>query len=363
MKNPEDNFTHITNHNATKYKIIFWLVSVTLFFTFLYLIKSILLPFVIGIMAAFFLDPAADKLEKLGLSRNNATAAIIVGFFMLISLAAAALVPVIYHQAINLLDAAPEYVTQLQEHYKPIFEHFISRFGDHNIETVRQSASNVSAPLTSFGGSLLKGILTSSSNFINLLSLLLITPVVAFYLLRDWDKITAYIDGLLPRKHAQTIKEQMNIIHLTLAGFIRGQSLVCIILAGFYALALSLADMPFSVLLGIAAGLLIIIPYAGSFMATAISLLVAWVHAAGDLNFVAIIGAIFGVGMVLEGYILTPNLVGKRVGLHPVWLIFGMMAGGALFGFTGILIAVPVTAICGVLTRFAITQYLQSSFY
>ena len=198
--------------------------------------------------------------------------------------------------------------------------------------------------------------------FANLISLLVITPVVAFYLLRDWDRLIARIDTWLPRDHAETIRERVREVDRTLAGFLRGQGTVCLILGLFYAIALSIAGLDFGLVVGLVAGLLSFIPYVGAIIGLVLSVGLALLQFDDWLR-VAIVAGIFFVGQAVEGNFLTPKLVGESVGLHPVWIIFGLLAGGALFGFVGVLLAVPAAAVIGVGVRFALDRYLQSPYY
>jgi predicted PurR-regulated permease PerM len=192
--------------------------------------------------------------------------------------------------------------------------------------------------------------------------LLVITPIVSFFLLRDWDRITAKIDGYLPKRYAPTIREQLKRIDQTLAGYIRGQVHVMLVLGVFYAVGLSIIGLDFAILVGMAGGILVILPYLGVVIAGALSVGIAYVQF-HDWQPVAMVAGFFVIGQMIEGYVLTPKLVGDRVGLHPLWLIFGMLAGAALFGFVGVLLAIPVSAVLGVLVRFALQQYLESDYY
>jgi predicted PurR-regulated permease PerM len=205
-------------------------------------------------------------------------------------------------------------------------------------------------------------LVQSSVAIANLLSLIFITPVVTFYLLRDWDRIVTKIDALLPRQHAAVIRAQGRAIDTTLAGFARGQATVCIILATYYATALMIAGLPFGLAVGMVAGLLTFIPYLGAIGGFVIAMAIALVNFDSWSGVIAV-AAIFGVGQVVEGNVLTPKLVGDRVGLHPVWVIFALLAGGTLFGFLGLLLAVPTAAGIGVLVRFALSRYLAGPFY
>ena len=192
--------------------------------------------------------------------------------------------------------------------------------------------------------------------------LLVVTPVVSWYLLRDWDRIIAQVDSWLPRAHRDVIREQFGLIDDTLAGFVRGQATVCLILGGAYALALELAGLQYGLVVGLISGLISFIPYVGSLVGLALSVGLAAIQFDEPMRIV-LIAVIFVAGQAIEGNFLTPKLVGERVGLHAVWVLFAMLAGGSLFGFLGILLAVPVAAVIGVLVRFGLARYMDSAFY
>jgi predicted PurR-regulated permease PerM len=205
-------------------------------------------------------------------------------------------------------------------------------------------------------------LVTGSLAVFNVLSLVFITPVVTFYLLRDWKTVTRLVDSWLPRAHAETIRTQLRAIDVTLAGFVRGQAMVCVALASFYGLGLTVVGLDLGLVVGLAAGLGSFIPYFGTVSGFVVGLGLA-VAQSQDWTLAAMVAGVFVVGNLLEGNILAPKLVGEKIGLHPVWVIFALLAGGALFGFLGILLALPVTAVIGVLTRFALSRYLESSLY
>lgn len=338
----------------------FWLFAGLGLLVFFYLVKGILLPFVVGLGAAYFLDPAADRLEKWGCSRTSATALITLGFFFLLCSAIAALTPLLYQQFSGLLQELPAYIQVVQQAYLPKIQELLDALG--NGQDAQEALSGISGNIAEATSGLISGVVASSSVIVSLASMLLLTPVVTFYLLRDWDQLVARVDDLLPREQAPVIREQVSKIDDTLASFVRGQMNVCAILGAFYAVALSLVGLKFGVLIGMAAGMLVIIPYVGTVVSATLALGVAYMQFP-DLADVALVGVVFVFGQMLEGYFLTPKLVGDRVGLHPVWVIFGMLAGAALFGFVGVLLAVPVSAVIGVLVRFAIEQYKQSEAY
>jgi predicted PurR-regulated permease PerM len=202
----------------------------------------------------------------------------------------------------------------------------------------------------------------SSFAVVNLLSLIFITPVVAFYLLKDWDRIITKIDHLLPREFAPVVRQQIAEVDSTLAGFIRGQTNVCLFLATFYAIGLSLTGLKFGIIIGIITGFFAILPYVGIAFGLTLGISVAFFQFTDHYSVLYVL-FVFMIGQFIEGNFITPRLVGEKVGLHPVWIIFGMLAGATLFGFVGILIAVPITAVIGVFVRFIIKQYLDSKLY
>lgn len=341
---------------------MFWLALGLGLMVFLYYIRSILLPFVLGIFTAYFLDPAADRLEKTGLSRGLSTVIITLVFFTSIILLSFAIIPMITSQMAGLIGDIPGYVADFETHISPYLSEKLRELTAAHMGQIKDTSSSVSGMLIKLLGDFMFGLLHSGMAIANLLSLVLITPIVAFYLLRDWDKIIALIDSYLPRKEADTIREQLAIIDQTLAGFVRGQVNVCLILGTFYAVGLSLAGLKFGMLIGMATGLLVIFPYVGLMLGMSTGVAVAFFQFDAVEPIFTVLG-VFVIGQIMEGYFITPKLVGEKVGLHPVWIIFGMLAGAALFGFVGILLAVPVTAVIGVLIRFALEHYLESPYY
>jgi predicted PurR-regulated permease PerM len=344
-------------------KAVFWLSIIAASITFIVLIRSVLLPFVLGMLTAYFLDPAADRLQRLKLSRAAATTLITALFFVVITVLSLLLIPMVAGQISELLLALPGYVAAFETNFAPRLSSFVGALPAEQIEGIKQAVSNFSGVMVKWMADLAAGLFQSGMTFINLLSLILLTPLVTFYLLRDWDRIVAHIDHLLPRLHADTIRGQLAIIDATLAGFVRGQVNVCLILAVFYAFFLPLvAGLQFGVAIGLATGLLSFLPYVGFALGCVTGLAVAFFQFGLDSGF-AVVAVIFLAGQLLESYFLTPKLVGDKVGLHPVWIIFGMLAGAALLGFVGVLLAIPITAIIGVLIRFFTAQYLASEYY
>ena len=235
---------------------------------------------------------------------------------------------------------------------------------------VARSGTDVQGSVTQFAGkaaewilSVLKTVLSGGLALVNLVSLIVITPIVAFYLLVDWDDMIAKVDSWVPREHVETVRALGREVNVAMAGFIRGQGTVCLALGFFYAVALSLAGLKFGLAIGLLAGALTFIPYAGALIGGVLAIGVALVQFWPDFWSIALVAAIFAVGQFLEGNFLSPKLVGKSVGLHPVWLMFALFAFGYAFGFVGLLLAVPLAAAAGVLVRFGLRQYLSSRLY
>ncbi|MEK6217325.1 MAG: AI-2E family transporter, partial [Boseongicola sp.] len=229
--------------------------------------------------------------------------------------------------------------------------------------TIRRSLASIAETIQSRGGELLNTLLASFSGIVNVVVLFIIAPVVAVYLLYDWDNMVARIDALLPRDHAPTIRQLAGEINKTMAGFIRGQGTVCIILGVYYAVALMAVGLNFGLVVGFIAGVLTFSPCVGAVVGGGLAIGLALFQFWGDWVWIIVVYAIFQSGQIVEGNFLTPRLVGSSVGLHPVWLLFALSAFGALFGFVGLLVAVPVAAALGVILRFVVGQYEGSRLY
>jgi predicted PurR-regulated permease PerM len=354
--------THITGRSLRR-QIYFWLFVLALFVLFLWLFSSILLPFVAGMALAYFLDPVADRLERIGLSRMMATAVILLSFIVLLVVALVIVVPSLASQAADFAAKVPGYVTQLQHMITDSNSHLVPAWLKSQMGNIKDNLSKYVGEGVSFIVSLFVQIWASGKALIDVLSLLVITPVVAFYLLLDWDNMVAKLDGWVPRDYVRTVRELANQMNDAIAGFVRGQGTICLILAIFYGTSLSLAGLNFGLLIGLMSGLISFVPYLGSLLGFVLSVGIALVQFWPDYPWVILIAGIFFFGQFLDGYILQPKLIGEKVGLHPVWLMFALLAFGALFGFVGLLVAVPASASIAVLVRYAISRYLESDLY
>jgi predicted PurR-regulated permease PerM len=339
----------------------FWLVGLVVFLLALYFLRAILLPFVAGMAVAYFLDPVCDRIERWGASRVWATSIVTALFGLVVALGLFLIVPPLERQIVELAAELPNYLQTAARWLQPLIDQLRRHLHTTNsalLGDVGGQLSNVAGWLAQTAGRFVSGGLA----FFNLLSLIFITPIVTFYFLRDWDRLVARIDSWLPRDHAVVIRQQLSEIDRTLAGFARGQATVCLCLAAYYGIGFSLVGLDFGLALGLVAGLLSFIPFVGSAVALVGSIGLALVQYADWLP-VALTLGVCVLGQVLEGNFLTPKLVGDRVGLHPVWVIFALLAGGALFGFLGLLLAVPVAAVLGVLARFSLVRYLTSNYF
>ncbi|MHA1151058.1 MAG: AI-2E family transporter [Alphaproteobacteria bacterium] len=340
----------------------FWLIGLVVFLAMLFLLRGVLLPFVAGMAVAYLLDPICDRLESWGLSRTLATTVLTVAFLILALAAFLLLVPVLAGQVVSLLERVPSYVETLRGQFTQLLAVVEARVDPAVLKKVQGVLAGSTERLVSWATGLLGQVISGGVALANLISLLVITPVVAFYLLRDWDRIVERIDTLLPRRHAETIREQVRAVNQTLAGFLRGQGMVCLILAVYYGLGLSLAGLDFGLVIGLVAGFLSFVPYVGAIVGMLLSVGLALVQFDAWLP-IAIVAAVFILGQVVEGNFLTPKLVGDSVGLHPVWIIFALLAGSTLFGFVGLLLAIPGAAVVGVGVRFGLGRYLVSAYF
>jgi predicted PurR-regulated permease PerM len=345
-------------------KLGFWLAAFALFVAVIYVLADVLLPFVAGLVLAYLLDPLARRLEAIGLSRLVATVMILIAFVLLFVLALVLIAPLLAQQLAAFVARLPATLSQLQaiatERGGPLFERLGMAPGMQDAQrAVGDFAGQAVAWITRVAQSALAG----GQAIAGILSLLVITPVVAFYLLVDWDKMVRTVDGWLPLYQRDTIRELVKQMDGAIAGFIRGQSLVCLLLGSYYAVGLWLMGLNFGVLIGLVSGFLSFIPYIGSITGLLLAVGVATVQFWPDWTMPLIALAIFASGQFIEGNFLSPKLVGEAVGLHPVWLMFALVAFGSLFGFVGLLLAVPLAAMVGVLARFGIGQYLASPLY
>lgn len=335
-----------------------WLIGIAIFAAVLWLFSGILGPFLLGMAIAYLADPVTDRLGRLGLGRTGATVVVTLVGLGIGVVALLVIVPAVVSQIASVISALPELIAEIGAIAAAWREQ-----GGVLGELVESGAATLKANAADWSARVLAGAWASGLALIDTVILLVVTPVVAFYLLLDWDAMLDQIDRWLPRPERPEIRRLAGEIDKVLAGFVRGQLTVCLILGSFYAIALTLIGLPFGLLVGLFAGLISFVPYVGSILGGALSIGLALANFWGDWWMIGGVAAIFVIGQAVEGNVLTPKLVGRSVGLHPVWLMFALSAFGALFGFVGLLVAVPAAASIGVLGRYGIERYMQGRFY
>jgi predicted PurR-regulated permease PerM len=350
------------NGGAFQRQIVFWLAALLLFILLLWLLADILLPFVAGLAIAYLLKPLTDRLERAGVNRLAAALVIITVVVLAIVVLILLVAPVLGGQLWSFIDNIPGYVTKLQSLLSDPSRPWVQKLvgaGFNTDKGVSDLVTQGAGWLTAF----LKSLWSGGRALVSLFSLVVITPVVAFYLLYDWHTMIRVVDSWVPLRQSDTVRALAREIDAAIAGFVRGQSAVCLILGSFYAIALTLTGLNFGLLIGLLSGVITFIPYVGSMTGLILALGVAVAQFWPDYTSIGVVLGIFLLGQFLEGNVLSPKLVGESVGLHPVWLIFALLAFGYLFGFVGLLVAVPLAATIGVLARFALRRYLESSLY
>ena len=336
----------------------YWGLSALLLFALLWALGDVLLPFVLGGAIAYLLDPLADRLQVAGFSRVVSTVIITLLILVVTIILLLLVLPALIRQTIDLVQIAP----QLFQDSVGFFEERFPRLMEQSA-TLDEAIPGLADTFRDRGIAVLNGLLTSASGFVGVIVLIVIVPVVSFYLLIDWDRLVGTVDDLVPLDHAPTVRRLAAEIDKTLASFIRGQGTVCLIQGTFYSVALILAGLNFGLLVGAIAGLISFIPYVGALVGGLLAIGLAIFQFWDQPVMIAVVAAIFFFGQFIEGNVLTPKLVGSSVGLHPVWLLLALSIFGALFGFVGMLVAVPVSAMIGVIVRFIVSEYRTGRLY
>lgn len=352
----------ILKQNPKLEKLLIWGIFFACLFYFLYAISGIMLPFVAGILVAYVLNPLATLLERYKLPRIISTTILILTFFLSIGGVLTFAFPFLKHELLRLAVQIPDYSERFYTTLAPHIETLSQYIDQKNIEMIKTTASSYVGDMVTWGLKLIAGLFTNSLALANLISLIILTPVVAFYLLRDWPKLVHSIESLMPKEYRNSIKGLMMNINKTLKGYIQGQLMVCLTLGLYYAICYTFLGLDFSITVGLMAGILAFIPYIGFFIGATAAIGIALAQFS-EWTSIGYVTLILGVGQLVESNYLTPKLVGDRVGLHPVWIIFALLTGGYFFGFLGLIIALPVAATIGVLVRFFIQKYKESVYY
>ncbi|SEF12389.1 Predicted PurR-regulated permease PerM [Rhizobiales bacterium GAS191] len=341
----------------------FWIAVFAGVLAALVVLREVLLPFVAGMALAYVLDPFVDRLERIGLSRLAAALAIIcvylAGFFVLIVF----VVPILVGELASFFGDIPSYIARVQAVMVNPNRPWLSKIVGEGLSNAEKSTGQLATLSAGWLTASLRSLWSGGRALLSIFSVLVVTPIVAFYLICDWKKMVAAIDRWIPSAHRETVRMLARQIDDTVSGFIRGQGMICLILASFYAAALTLFELRHGLIIGLASGFVSFIPYLGSLTGLTLSMCVAIAQFGPHGRVILTVAAIFLIGQSFGDYVLSPYFVGRRVNLNPVWLMFALFAFGYLFGFVGLLIAVPLAAAIGVLMRFMITQYLESSLY
>jgi predicted PurR-regulated permease PerM len=343
-------------------RTLFWIGMAALLVLAIHLLEPMLLPFALGAAMAYFLNPLVRRLVLWKLPRPLAAIVVLLGLVVLAGAFGLLLVPLLEVQVGELVKNFSHYLDAARGGLDQAFQLLQDQLSDSDVQRLRDAAEAKLSDLLGGVGDVVTRVLSGGIAVANLLSLFFITPVVAFFLMRDWDRLIETLDDWMPRQHLETIREQARLIDETLSGFLRGQASVCLLLGAFYGIGLTIIGLQSALAVGLFVGALIFIPFLGGLTGGVI----ATALAAGQFGLWSkplYVVMLFVVGQTLEANVITPKLIGERVHLHPVWVIFSLLAFGVLFGFLGVLIAVPMAAVLGVLVRFALHRYLESPLY
>lgn len=341
----------------------FWLVAPLILVVLISMFREVLLPFVLGGSIAYLLNPSVEHMTRRGMGRPSAAILILGLFFLIVGGILMLLTPVLFHEAAGFIKSVPLYIQKLKAFMEVRIAWLEQRMGDDITSQIQTVLQDNAGKALQVGKGVIGGITSGGSAVMDFLTTLFITPIAAYFFIKEWPHVTDWVEDLIPRQHISTVKDLLAQIDRKIAGFVRGQISVCSALGAFYAVALSIAGLEYGFVIGVATGVLSVIPFVGSTAGLLTSVTVAYFGSDGNLFFTGIIAAIFFFGQFVEGNFLTPKLMGDSVGLHPLWIIFALMAGGSLMGILGMFLAVPVAASIGVLAAFAISEYKKSQYF
>lgn len=344
-------------------QLIFWSLALLVFIALLWLLNEVLLPFAAGMALAYLLDPTVKRIQRLGVNRAIAATIIVAAFIIILTIIAIIVLPILGKQVAGLLERLPGYADKIRVWLADPNQTWLGNLLGDKLPEAEKSLGAAASSAAGWAAAFLASLWSGGKAVVSLISLLIITPIVAFYLLLDWDRMVATVDNWVPRPHRKTVRDLARQMDAAISGFVRGQAVVCLILGVFYCAGLILIGLNFALLIGLLAAILSFAPYIGTITGFLLATGVATAQFWPEWTMVLLAAGIFLFGQFMEGNVLQPYFVGKEIGLHPVWLMFSLLAFGYLFGFLGLLIAVPVAAAIGVLVRFLLRQYLASSYY
>lgn len=346
---------------STQY--FFWLVAPLILLVLISVFRDVLLPFVLGGAIAYLLNPLVEYLTRKGMGRPAAAIFILGLFFLVVGGILMLISPLLFHEAAGFIKSFPLYLEKLKTFVEVRIAWIEERMGDDITAQIQTVLQDNAGKALQVGKGVLGGITSGGGAVMDFFTTLFITPIAAYFFIKEWPRVTDWVENLIPRQHLATVHDLLGQIDRKIAGFVRGQISVCSALGAFYAVALSIAGLQYGFVIGVATGVLSVIPFVGSTIGLLTSVTVAYFGSDGNLIFTGIVAAIFFFGQFVEGNFLTPKLMGDSVGLHPLWIIFALMAGGSLMGILGMFLAVPVTASIGVLAAFAISEYKKSQYF
>ena len=337
---------------------VFWIGTLAAIALMVVLLRDILLPFVAGIALAYLLDPLVERIERVGVNRTVAALGIFGIFIIGVGGVLMLVTPLLGTEIADFIEKVPQYIGKLQAFADNPGRPWLRKIIGEGLSEAEQSAGQLTSVAADWIPTFLRSLWSDSRAVMSIFSLLVVTPIVTIYLLIDWKRLIAAIDGLIPAAQHDTVLALSRELNDTISGFLRGQGTICLVLAFYYALALWLIGLNHGILIGIAAGLISFIPYLGSLTGLVLSLCVVVLQFWPSWTMIPVVLGIFLVGQAIADYVLSPYLIASRVQLNPVWIMFAIAAFGYLFGFVGLLIAVPLAAAIGVVIRFAMRQHL-----
>jgi predicted PurR-regulated permease PerM len=337
--------------------VLFWGAAFLIGAVAVALLRDILLPFVAALALAYLLDPLVERLARLGVNRAAAALGMILLFFLAVGSLVAYAVPIIGSEVVAFIGKLPDYAAQITALANDPSRPWLKTLVGEGLAEAEKSIGELASFGAGWSATLLGSLWSEGQALISVFSLLIVTPIVTYYLVTDWKEIVATLDRVVPAAHRETVRKLAREIDATISGFIRGQGTICLALALYYAIALWVIGLDHAILIGATAGLVSFIPYLGSLTGIVLSICVAILQFWPNWGMIPVVAAIFVVGQLIADYVLAPTLIGSKIKLDPVWMMFSIAAFGALFGFVGLLIAVPAGAAIGVLVRYAMAQY------
>jgi predicted PurR-regulated permease PerM len=343
-------------------KILFWLITIIIAGLVLYAVNGILMPFIMSLIFSYFFVPIANYLQtRFSISRTISALIIISIIIILLICLWLLIVPLIFDQIQHFIQQIPKYKSYVKMTIIPFVTHYVNLIDPTYVSKVEDNLNNIFTVIFQYTANFIQHIWQSGMAFINIISMLVLVPFITFYLVRDWPNMSKDITNVVPKNTQRNFKVLTSRIDNALSGFIRGQINVCLVLALYYSLALTTIGINFSIFIGITTGILAFIPFVGFLSGFICSLLVVYLQFF-SLNKVLLVIGVFVIGSIIENT-LSPKLIGNKIGLHPVWLIFALLVGADFFGFAGMLAAIPCAAVLNVLIRFTLDQYYSSNFY